>query len=241
MEIRPARSPVARIEIRPAGGSDGDAIREFLVGLSLRTRYLRFFAGVGPASPAMLRRLTGGAAPALPRDALAPAAATGTARARTAGTDTALAPAAGAGDHIDALLATEGDVIIGHAMATDTHEQSGASVTEIGVVVADARQGRGVGSALVRTLARRAQARGATVLLMEVLAENRVILSMITNHFPAARHNRSGPYVTVRVPLPRFQEEQPRESDPGTRNPGPAGCGRQRRVALRTAAGLPVG
>jgi GNAT superfamily N-acetyltransferase len=207
--------PAAGFEIRPARESDRDALRDFLVGLSLRTRYLRFFAGVVPANPGMLRRLTGGAA-------------------------TAGAPAAG-GDRIDALLATEGDMIIGHAMATDTREPSGARVTEIGVVVADARQGRGVGSALTHTLASRAQARGATVLLMDVLAENRTMLTMITSHFPAARHHRSGPYVTIHVPLPRYQEEQPRESLSRAREHEPSGHGRQRRSPRRAAAGLSVG
>jgi hypothetical protein len=117
-------------------------------------------------------------------------------------------------------------------------------VTEIGVVIADARQGRGVGSALTRTLARRAQARGATTILMDVLAENRDMLTMITNHFPAACHQRSGPYVAVHVPLPRFQEEQPGESVPGARQPGeygPSGHGRQWRSPRRAGAGLSVG
>jgi L-amino acid N-acyltransferase YncA len=221
----------AGIEIRPARESDCDAIRDFLAGLSLRTRYLRFFAGVVPATPAMLRRLTGGAA-----RAGAPAA--GTPAADTPAADT---PAAGGDDHIDALLATEDDVIIGHAMATDTREPSGAPVTEVGVVVADARQRRGVGSALTRTLASRAQARGATVILMDVLAENRDMLTMITNHFPAACHQRSGPYVTIHIPLPRSQEEQPRESLSRAPESEPSGHGRQRRSSRRAAAGLPVG
>jgi ribosomal protein S18 acetylase RimI-like enzyme len=208
--------PAAGIEIRPARPSDHDAIRDFLVGLSLRTRYLRFFAGVVPATPAMLRRLTGGA-------------------------PTPAAPGAGGGEHVDALLATEDDVIIGHAMATDTREPSGSRVTEIGVVVADARQRRGVGSALTRALASRAQARGATVILMDVLAENRDMLAMITNHFPAADHQRSGPYVSIHIPLPRDQEEQPRESLTRAPEPEPPGHGRQRRGPRRAAAGLPVG
>jgi GNAT superfamily N-acetyltransferase len=202
----------ARTEIRPAHDCDRDAVRDFLAGLSLRTRYLRFFAGVAPATPAMLRRLTGGAT-----------------------------PAAGGGEHIDALLATEGDEIIGHAMATDTREPSGARVTEIGVVVADARQGRGVGSALTRTLASRAEARGATMILMDVLAENRQMLTMIANHFPAASHRRSGPYVSIHVPLPRYQEEQPRESLSWARRSEPPGHGRQRRSPGRPAADLSVG
>jgi ribosomal protein S18 acetylase RimI-like enzyme len=207
---------VAGIEIRPARPSDCDAIRDFLAGLSLRTRYLRFFAGVVPATPAMLRRLTGGPPPAA-------------------------APGARDGEHVDALLATEDDVIIGHAMATDAREPSGARVTEIGVVVADARQRRGVGSALTRALASRAQARGAIAILMDVLAENRDMLTMIMNHFPAADHQRSGPYVSIHIPLPRYQEEQRRESLSRAPEPEPYGHGRQRHSPRRAAAGLPVG
>ena len=79
----------------------------------------------------------------------------------------------------DALVATRNGAIIGHAMAVDTRRSPGAAATEIGVVVADAWQGRGVGSGLIRALAARAQARGATTLAMEVMAENRRVLAMI--------------------------------------------------------------
>ncbi|HYZ53161.1 MAG TPA: GNAT family N-acetyltransferase [Streptosporangiaceae bacterium] len=210
-----------QIEIRQACSSDRDAIGDFLAGLSLRTRYLRFFAGVMPVTPAMLHRLAGGGM----ADGDAASGGTG-------------------GDHIDALLATEDGAIIGHAMAVGTRGSSGAQVTEIGVVVADARQGQGVGSALMRALAGRAQARGATVIVMDVLAENQETLAMITNHFPAARHHRSGPYVTIHVPLARYQEEQPREPFARTRQPQPCGQpghDRKRHLRQRAAAGLPVG
>src|SRR5207248_1692938 len=129
-------------------------LRDFLAGLSLQTRHLRFFAGV-PASAAMMRIL------------------------------------AGQRPDADALVATWNGVIIGHAMAVDTAGPSGAAATEIGVVVADAWQGRGVGSGLIRALASRARARGATTLVMEVMAENRQGLAMIAGRGPDARHERS--------------------------------------------------
>jgi GNAT superfamily N-acetyltransferase len=211
-----------QIGIRQACSSDRDAIGDFLAGLSLRTRYRRFFAGVMPVTTAMLRRLAGGG---------------------MAGGDTASSDMGG-DDRIDALLATEDGAIIGHAMAADTRGPSGAQVTEIGVVVADARQGRGVGSALVRALADRAQARGATVIVMDVLAENREALAMITHHFPAARHDRSGPYVTIHISLPRYQEKQLREPFARTRQPQlcrQPGHGRKRHLRQRAAADLSVG
>ena len=110
---------------------------------------------------------------------------------------------AGGGDHIDAVVAVENGVIIGHAMACDTTGPAGGRMTEIGVVVTDARQGRGVGSALIRALASRAQARGITTATMDVLAENRQVLAMIAHYWPAARHNQSGPYVTIEARLPQ--------------------------------------
>ena len=152
--------PGGRILIRQAGGGDLGRLRDFLAGLSLQTRHLRFFAGA-PASAAMLRIL------------------------------------AGQRPDADALVATRNGVIIGHAMAVDTAGTSGAAATEIGVVVADAWQGHGVGSGLIRALTSRARARGATTLVMEVMAENRQVLAMIASRWPDARHDRSAAYVTV--------------------------------------------
>jgi GNAT superfamily N-acetyltransferase len=95
-------------------------------------------------------------------------------------------------------------------MATDTTDDAGQAMTDLGVVVADDHQGRGVGSALIRALTARTQARGATTLAMEVLAENRVMLALIGHYFPAAAYTRTGPYVSVHVQLP-IQEEPERE------------------------------
>jgi L-amino acid N-acyltransferase YncA len=200
--------------LRPAGAADTDALRVFLTGLSLRTRYLRFFAGVLPVTPAFLRRMSG----------------------VTAG-----------GDLVDALVVTEDCVVIGHGMATDTRDDAGRPVTELAVVVADDHRGRGAGSALIRALTVRAQARGAATLLLDVLAENREMLDLVTHYFPAAGYRRSGPYLTIRVPLPAPfpdpfpavpEEEQPCE--PSIASPGD---GRRGRGSVRGGAGahLPVG
>ena len=156
--------PGGRVLIRRAGGGDLGALRDFLAGLSVRTRHLRFFAGA-PASAAMIRVL------------------------------------AGQRPEADALVAIGNGEIIGHAMAVDTAGPPGAAATEIGIVVTDAWQGRGVGSGLIRALAARAQARGATTLVMEVMAENRRVLDMIAGRWPDARYDRSGAYVTVHTRL----------------------------------------
>jgi ribosomal protein S18 acetylase RimI-like enzyme len=154
-----------RIQIRPVGSDDRAALRDFLAGLSTRTRYYRFFAGSVPASPAMLGVLTG------------------------------------SGRAVDAIVAVRDGAIIGHAMAVDTAGPGGAVVSDLGVVVADAWQRQGVGSRLMRILASRARARGASSVTMDVLAENRPMLSMISGHWPAARQHRNGPYLTFAAPL----------------------------------------
>ena len=111
----------------------------------------------------------------------------------------------GAPANVDALVAVRSGVIVGHAMAVDRTEPKGprgTRVTDIGMVVDDAWQGRGVGSALMRALVAGAQARGVTTLEMDVLDGNRQVLAMITGHWPAARvdHNSDGFAIRVRLP-----------------------------------------
>ena len=101
----------------------------------------------------------------------------------------------------DVLVATRNGAIIGHAMAVDSTGPGGDATAEIGVVVTDAWQGRGVGSGLVRALTARARARGATTLVMEVMAENQRVLGMIARRWPGARHDRSAAYLTVHARL----------------------------------------
>jgi len=130
---------------------------------------------------------------------------------------------AGGDARTDALVATCDGVIIGHAMAADRPGPGGAVPTEIGVVVADAYQGRGVGAALMRQLVGRARARGATTMVMEVLAENRQVLGMIADHWQVMREERSGAYTTIWAPLPLDQwQEEPSLTGPATAA-GPTG------------------
>jgi ribosomal protein S18 acetylase RimI-like enzyme len=114
---------------------------------------------------------------------------------------------AGPAGRADVLLAMHGGVIVGHAMAAD---RAGPveSLTEIGVVVADAWQGQGVGSALVRMLLGRAQARGVTSLTMDVLPDNQQVLAMIARHWAAARTRRDADCVTVQVGLASTRRER---------------------------------
>ena len=103
----------------------------------------------------------------------------------------------------DAVVASCGDVIIGHAMAVDRAGPGRTRLADIGVVVADAWQGRGVGAALTRALIAAAQARGVTTLTMDVQHGNREVLAMVARHWPAARTSRGADGAIIHVPLPR--------------------------------------
>ena len=155
--------------IRPVRPEDLAELGGFFAGLSVESRYLRFFAPVIPAH-GLLDLLAGRPA------------------------------------NIDAIVAVADGVIVGHAMAADL--RSGRA-TDIGVVVADAWQRRGVGAALMRALIARARARGVTSLAMDVLPGNRRVLAMILAHWPDAAVGRNPDSIDVCIPLP---PDQPRRS-----------------------------
>ncbi len=186
------RTQVGRAErraaaaIRPVTPADLAALSDFFAGLSVQSRYLRFFAPVTPAH-GLLDLLAGEPA------------------------------------NVDAIVAVADGVVVGHAMAVDRPDPAGAEnaadpedpgepgdsrgarVTDIGVVVADAWQRRGVGAALMRALLTRAQARGVTSLAMDVLPGNRQVLAMIIGHWPDAAIGRSPDSLDIRIPLPRYR------------------------------------
>ena len=106
---------------------------------------------------------------------------------------------AGRAANVDAIIAVADGQIIGHAMAAD---RRGGQATDVGVVVADAWQRRGVGAALMRALVARAQARGVTSLAMDVLPGNRRVLAMILDHWPDAAVGRNPDSIDISIPLP---------------------------------------
>jgi GNAT superfamily N-acetyltransferase len=163
---RVSTAPGGSIEIRAASAADCEAIKSFVIGLSLRSRFLRFFSPVAPPSSTVLRGMCG------------------------------------AGRGTDALVATENGVIIGHAMAADVIGPDGCRVTDIGLVVTDRWQNRGIGSEMLSRVIARAAARGVSGLVMEVLPENRRMLAMITRRWADAGYEFGGGSVTVRVRLP---------------------------------------
>ncbi len=163
---RPAARARGGVEYRTVAAADRDAMLSFLDGLSLRTRFLRFFAPASPPSPAVLRAMCGG------------------------------------GLTTDAIVATDGGAIVGHGMAADSLSPGGCLVSDIGVVVADRCQNHGIGSQILDRLVARATARGVSVLVMDVLAENKQMLAMIARRWAGAGYRFGGGAVTARVHLP---------------------------------------
>ena len=154
--------------IRPVGRAEQASLGDFFAGLSVESRYRRFFAPVRP-SHGLLDLLAG-------------------------------VPA-----HVDAIVAVADGVIVGHAMAADLPERvypCDGRATDVGVVVADAWQRKGLGAALMRALIARAQARGVTVLAMDVLPGNRRVLAMILGHWPDAVVGHSPDGLDIRITLP---------------------------------------
>ena len=155
--------------IRPVRPEDLAELGGFFAGLSVESRYLRFFAPVTPTH-GLLDLLAGRHA------------------------------------RVDAIVAVANGVIVGHAMAADCRD---GRATDVGMVVADAWQRRGVGAALMRALVARARARGVTSLAMDVLPGNRRVIAMITGHWPDAAIGRSADGLDIRIQLPRYQPPPP--------------------------------
>jgi ribosomal protein S18 acetylase RimI-like enzyme len=190
--------PRAAAAIRPVRPADEAVLREFFAALSVESRYLRFFAPVTP-SCGLLDLMVGKPA------------------------------------HVDAIVAVADGVIVGHAMAADRPVPGepvpgdpvagdpgtpGGPVepraTDVGVVVADAWQRRGVGATLMRALIDRAQARGVTALAMDVLPGNRRVLAMVAGHWPQAVVGHAADSMDIRIPLP-LPAPRPRAARPANR------------------------
>jgi len=157
--------------------ADKTVLSDFFAALSVESRYLRFFAPVTP-SCGLLDLMVGKPA------------------------------------HIDAIVAVADGVIVGHAMAADRPAPGGPGnpgrpggprATDVGVVVADTWQRRGVGAALMRAL------------IARVLPGNRRVLAMIAGHWPEAAIGRTADGVDIRIPLPPQQPKPPYAAMPAVR------------------------
>jgi GNAT superfamily N-acetyltransferase len=90
----------------------------------------------------------------------------------------------------DAVLAWCGERCVGLASLYD----DGAGCADLGVLVEDAWQRRGVGTALVRALLRRATARGLTCLRVDLVGDNHVLLPALRRIGPLRTSAGSGGY-----------------------------------------------
>lgn len=101
------------------------------------------------------------------------------------------------------LLAWRGGVVAGHGMwapVQSVHDQAATpSTVEIGVVVADAWQGSGIGSLLVDGLALDITRHGFPRVQAVINAENQVVRRMVAGRAPGAEYARDGAEITVSV------------------------------------------
>lgn len=96
-----------------------------------------------------------------------------------------------------AVLAYVGRSLVGHGV----WRRAGARpVSEIGLVVADAHQGRGIGTALATVLLDDLAARGVERVEVFTSATNRAVVRMVTRYAPGAVRDCDGATVTYRFP-----------------------------------------
>lgn len=104
------------------------------------------------------------------------------------------------GGSADILVVTDSrGEVVAHGMAAG----EGRDSTEIGLVVADDWQGRGLGTTLLRALVRRAADRGVRTLVVEVLPENRRMLGIISRRWPDAQRERTSDSIIFRAEITR--------------------------------------
>ncbi|HEY7136869.1 MAG TPA: GNAT family N-acetyltransferase [Acidimicrobiia bacterium] len=105
-------------------------------------------------------------------------------------------------DHHDheAIVATARDVAVGVARYVRRREDPASA--DVAVEVVDEWQGRGVGSALLRRIARRAREEGVSSLHGTVLSSNRAMLATIdTLAAPWHTTSRDGPVLGIEIEL----------------------------------------
>jgi GNAT superfamily N-acetyltransferase len=98
----------------------------------------------------------------------------------------------GATGSADILLVIDsGGSMIGHGMAADASGADGRLETNIGLVIGDEWQRRGLGSALLTQLVSRAARRGVRRLVLDVLPENDPMRRILRRRWPDATVERT--------------------------------------------------
>jgi GNAT superfamily N-acetyltransferase len=101
----------------------------------------------------------------------------------------------------DILVITDQQgAVIGHGMAADI-TADGRPAVDLGLVIADAWQGQGLGTVLLGLLAQRAASRGARALAVEVLPGNSRMLALLRRHWPNARRTWTGEAFALRADI----------------------------------------
>jgi len=89
------------------------------------------------------------------------------------------------------VITDQHGAVIGHGMAVGI-TADGRPAVDIGLVIADAWQGQGLGTVLLELLTQRAASRGARAVAVEVLPGNTRMLALLRRHWPNARRTWKG-------------------------------------------------
>ena len=96
------------------------------------------------------------------------------------------------------VAVTTAEEIVAHAMYVPSEDGREA---EVGIVVEDGWQSKGVGKLLLSELAEEAGRRGVETFTGDVLGENRRVLRLFAAVFPGTRHTMRHGVYHVRMPL----------------------------------------
>lgn len=98
-----------------------------------------------------------------------------------------------------AIVAVEGENIVGHAMYVK--ERTKACEAEVAVIVEDGWHSSGVGRLLLSRIAEEARRAGVEVLTCTTLGDNYRLLSIVRRAFPGSRTLYADGACSIRVPL----------------------------------------
>jgi GNAT superfamily N-acetyltransferase len=93
-------------------------------------------------------------------------------------------------------LAVVGEQLVGHVMWVLDDD-----TVELGVVVTDAHQGRGIGRWLLQSALAEAAVAGAVAVRLDVHVENRRVVAMLQRSMPDARVSREAELLTFLAPM----------------------------------------
>lgn len=159
--------------LRRGTPEDADALAAMLADLSPASGFHRFLGGLGRPSPALVRALLG------------------------------TRPDTGSGAARGSWLAVDrdefGERLVGHAC----WYVDAAGVCDVGVVVHDGWQRRGLGRRLLEAAVTEAATAGATGVHLDVHPDNRLVLRILRDRLPRAALGFTDGLVTADLPLAR--------------------------------------